>query len=150
VIDAGNGLSRWAHRLWQTADAVLVVATPELPAVMDAYAAIKVLAVGDESIPVHTVVNLAPEADTSDDVQRRLGRVCQRFLGRRLFDAGSIPPDPLVGQSGRLGEPLLTAFPRSPAAREIRSLAGLMALRMKLAGSALDRSADSPQRMGKK
>ena len=142
VLDAGNHVSRWAHRLWQAADAVLVVATPELAAVMDTYAAIKVLAVGDESIPVHAVVNLAADASAADEVYARLRRACLRFLGRHLLEAGSIPRDPLVLTTGRAGEPLVTASPRSPAAREIRSLAGLLALRMKLGGSTSDRPVD--------
>ncbi len=44
VIDGGNGLHPFTRRLWRSCAEVVLVATPEPSAVLDAYAAIKVAA----------------------------------------------------------------------------------------------------------
>lgn len=93
VIDVGDSWSRWARRFWQAADMVLLVTTSELAAIMDAYASIKVLAAGEPGIPLELVVNMA-DASTARDVETRLTRACQRFLGLRLGVAGHVPYDP--------------------------------------------------------
>ena len=42
ILDVGSGLSRVVRSFWRAADCVLLVTTPELVSVMDAYASIKV------------------------------------------------------------------------------------------------------------
>lgn len=91
VVDVGNSWSRWARRFWQAADRVLLVTTSELAAIMDAYASVKILAAGEPGISLELVVNMAADADTAQDVERRLTRACQRFLGLRLGAAGYLP-----------------------------------------------------------
>ncbi len=123
VIDAGNAPTRFAHRFWQSADELLLVTTPELAAVMDAYAAVKLLAHGDRRLPIRVVVNLASDRAVADGVQERLRRACRRFLGVTLGDAGWIPWDPQIGVRAESQELLVSAAPHSPAAARIRGLA---------------------------
>jgi flagellar biosynthesis protein FlhG len=106
VLDAGAGTSRLVRRFWQAADAVLLVTTADLTAVMDAYASIKVLAAGDDLLPVRVVVNRAEDAAAAEDVHARLDRACRRFLGLRPTLAGSVPEDSRLagGTAGELEE----------------------------------------------
>jgi len=91
VVDVGNSWSRWTRRFWQAADRVLLVTTSELAAIMDTYASVKSLAAGQPGISLELVVNMAADADVAQDVERRLTRACQRFLGLRLNTAGHLP-----------------------------------------------------------
>ena len=123
LVDTGNGLNRMVRRFWQAADAVLLVTTSETTAVMDAYASIKVLAAGDDAMPIRSLVNMAPNPASADDVHRRLARACQRFLGVHLDCGGSIQADPRVVACGKSGEPFVVAAPGCKAARRICCLA---------------------------
>ena len=123
VLDAGNGSGRLVRRFWQAADVVLLVTTPELASVMDAYASIKRLAAGNGSVPVHLLVNMAASADDAHDVGARLARACLRFLGLRLRGVEHVPSDSRTHAASNAGEPFVLAVPRSRSARQIHHLA---------------------------
>jgi flagellar biosynthesis protein FlhG len=125
VIDAGSGVTNWTRGLWQEAEMVLVVTTPDDVAVMDTYATIKRCIAAnentDENIDVRVLVNACQDAATATDVQSRLSASCRRFLGRSIGRA------PLV--SRHLGEldtlqapPLAWETLASPFARNIHQL----------------------------
>src|SRR5688572_26385898 len=57
VLDVGSGLNHVVRRFWQVADRVLLLSTPDKIAVMDAYAAIKVLTAGRTDLRVQLYVN---------------------------------------------------------------------------------------------
>lgn len=122
VVDAGNSPSRIARRIWHAADLVLLVATPELASVMNAYAAVKALAGPDGPAETFTVINMAPTAAVADDIHARLSLACRRFLGMGLRPAGFVPPASQIEDAGRRGEPFVLASPGCPACREIERL----------------------------
>jgi flagellar biosynthesis protein FlhG len=97
VLDVGSGLNHVIRRFWQAADSVLLVCTPDRVAIMDAYAAIKVLAANHE-LPVYTVANRA-DAHTGAQVHARLNGASERFLNRSILFAGHIADDPAVGDT---------------------------------------------------
>jgi flagellar biosynthesis protein FlhG len=125
VIDAGNGSNRVVKQAWQAADLVLLVATPELPSVMDAYASIKLLA-GEVTAPIHTLVNMAVSPAVAYDVHGRLARACWRFLGMTIASAGHLATDREVVLAGNAGEPVALAV-ASQVAGEFRQLARTVA-----------------------
>jgi len=100
LVDVGSGTSHLVRRWWRAADQVLLVTTPELPAVMDAYATIKVLSGGNGRLRLRSVVNLCDGATQAADVHARLARACARFLGIRLVPAGHLPCNPRLVQPG--------------------------------------------------
>jgi len=106
VIDGGNGSGPRARQMWHEADLVLLVTTPELPAVMDAYASVKLLTDARFRARIHTVVNMASEPAAACEVHGRLARTCQRFLGLHLETAGHVPGDERVRASTEAGCPL--------------------------------------------
>jgi flagellar biosynthesis protein FlhG len=122
IFDAGNSPSRIARRIWHAADLVLLVATPELASVMNAYAAVKALAAADRPAEIFTVANMAPTAAVADDIHARLSLACRRFLGIRLRPAGFVPPASHIEEAGRRGEPFVLASPGCPACRQIEHL----------------------------
>lgn len=92
VLDVGSSLTRAARTLWQASDEVVLVTTPDAVAVMDAYAALKVLMAGQTLASVRLLVNHVHDSGVAADVQERLSRCCQRFLGHSLAAGGHLPP----------------------------------------------------------
>lgn len=91
VLDAGSSITRAARGFWQAADEVVLVATPDPVAVMDAYAAVKVLLAGQSLDGVQLLVNQATDASVADDVFARLTRATHRFLGHSLAGVVRLP-----------------------------------------------------------
>ncbi|MBX7167693.1 MAG: P-loop NTPase [Pirellulales bacterium] len=91
VLDVGAAMTRPARRLWQAADRVLLTTTPDPVAVMDAYAAIKVLMAGHALSSIRLLVNQATDPLMAADVHERLSRACRRFLGEPVALAGHLP-----------------------------------------------------------
>ncbi len=105
VVDGGcfhGGLPQAiVRRFWQAADAVVVVSSSEISAVMDAYAAIKQMAEARSRAPIWTLVSRADSGELARDVHGRLSRACQRFLEITIADGGWLPALP----AGQLGQP---------------------------------------------
>jgi flagellar biosynthesis protein FlhG len=118
VVDAGSSRGQFARRFWQAAGAVVAVATTDATSIMQCYAAIKMLGGGNESAPIYTLSNLAPDAATAAEAQARIAEACRRFLGLRALEGGS------VGACETLtGEPALVFPPRGETARSMDRVA---------------------------
>jgi flagellar biosynthesis protein FlhG len=124
LIDTGNGPSEPTIRLWQAAQDVLLVTTPDAVAVMDTYATVKTL-LSRSAIqsPLRLVVNRADSEEVATDVHRRIDHSCHRFLGLSLPLAGSIPSDPAALAALRRGQPMVLSRPESKLTRGIEQLA---------------------------
>jgi flagellar biosynthesis protein FlhG len=135
VVDAGSGLGSILGRFWRAADAVLMVTTPDPLAVMDAYAAIKVHGDGVTS-PVHVLVNRAADTQQAADAQQRIARVCHRFLGLTIHDAGYLPILPDSGTTAQ-DQLFVANAPESTAARYVDRLATILARSASEGGAAV-------------
>jgi flagellar biosynthesis protein FlhG len=103
VVDLGSGRNHFVRRFWQVADLVLLVAAPDTAAVMESYAAIKVLLAGDTHVPLHTLVNYAEPAE-ADVIHERIANACRRFLGLQIASLGSLPASSEVPHPGASGQ----------------------------------------------
>jgi flagellar biosynthesis protein FlhG len=106
---------------------VAVVTTPDAAAVMNTYAAIKVLSDGDPSLPIGSIVNLVTGTDEAHSVHARLARACQRFLGVRVRESGYLTTDGAVPEAARKHQPFVLDQPQCEAARRIEQLAEMLA-----------------------
>jgi len=123
IVDVGNRANRIAKHFRQAADLILLVTDTELPSVMGAYGAIKVLAAGDHAPRVQSLVNRSPNPGAGIDVHARLARACRRLIGINLTSAGQVASEPQMPASVRTGQPLVLAAPECRAARQIRRVA---------------------------
>ncbi len=112
VVDAGTGLNRVVRRFWRGSDAILLVTTPDLTAVMDGYATIKVNRTS--TVPTAVVANFCNEDSAAGEVFSRLSRACGRFLSLDLAYAGRIAKTRRLAQSARNRTPFLLEFPDDP------------------------------------
>jgi flagellar biosynthesis protein FlhG len=127
LLDGGKGPSRVVRQVWQAADLMLVLTTPETSSIVNTYALIKRLVEDIPAVPIHLLVNLAPTAEVAEDVGRRLAEACRRLLGIRLTCAGYVPADPHVAEAAAAEEPLVIAAPGCEAARYLGRLADALA-----------------------
>lgn len=133
LIDTGAGISDIVLYAVSLADEVLVIATPEPPALADAYATIKVLAMQQGRTSTMLVVNQTQRPGEGRHVATQLQAVLQRFVhlaegaSITLRPLGDIVQDPAVRQSVQKRQLLMLAFPGSDAARDIREVARRLA-----------------------
>jgi flagellar biosynthesis protein FlhG len=122
LVDVGNESNELVRRLAQAANDVVVVTTPEVPAVMDSYARIKVTLSGHTSATPLLVVNRWSVETQITDVHRRIDKSCQRFLGHGVELLGVIPEDNEVTAAGTLPAPFLLARPQAAAAKGLQPI----------------------------
>ena len=123
ILDTGSGIGRQAMSLARAADQIIVVTTPEPTAFSDAYATLKVLHSGRLRGRPGVLVNMTGSAEEGRETERRIRMVAERFLDIRVHYYGHVPFDTAVGQAVRRQEPLLKAYPQSPAAASLGQLA---------------------------
>lgn len=133
LVDSAAGISRQTVRLARACDATLVVTTPDLTAMTDAYAFLKVLVATDPDARALLLVNRARGEDEALEVAERIRRVSRQFLGRAPSLVGWVPEDALVQECVNRRSAVATAEPQSPASYALRRVA--VALLDELAGT---------------
>jgi len=124
LIDTASGVSRQTTEFCRAGHEVLVVTTPEMPAFSDAYALVKLLQKqGGLARAPRLVVNMATGPEEAEDTAHRIKLVARRFLRLELDCLGVVPYDASVPRAVRLQEPVISAFPKCPAAAAYRALA---------------------------
>jgi flagellar biosynthesis protein FlhG len=124
LVDCGAGLGDEVTSFAMLADTVVVVTTPEPPALADAYATVKTLHVRGYRGRAGVAVNMADTPKAALSAMRRLQRTAQQFLGRELADFGAVPFDRHVSQAVAARRPVLLAHPHCAAAGAIVGVAG--------------------------
>ncbi len=123
LMDTASGVARPVTSLCLAADQVVMVTTPEMPAFADAYGLIKLLLNRGLTRPPHLLVNMAASPEEAEETAHRIRLVARRFLRAQLEVWEPVPFDPAIPRAVRRQEPVLSAFPQSPAAAAYRALA---------------------------
>ena len=126
VIDTGAGISRNVVRVAASADEVLVLATPEPTAIMDAYATIKMISREPKHGRIRVVVNLAEERRDAERVSQTLSDVSRRFLSLRVDRLGYIPRDEHVGLAVMERRPFGVLYPHCRASAAVRGIGRML------------------------
>ena len=128
IVDSAAGISEQTIAFAAACDIVLVVTTPDLTAMTDAYALLKVLlAHAPQCAPLLIVNRVADDIDdtgehTAERVAERLCSVCRRFLGREPRFIGRVPEDRAVVRSIAARRPVIRFAPGSPSALALQAL----------------------------
>jgi len=128
VGDSAAGIGPDVLGFAAIADRVLVVTTPEIAALTDAYGLIKSLdqfgSRTDCEIPTpEVVVNFAPGIEEARRIAQRLRGVCERFLTRSPRAAGWLPASPKVAQAWEACVPFVSRGHKSLEAHCLRQIA---------------------------
>lgn len=123
IVDTGAGMGRSVLSLVLAADEVIVVTTPEPPAITDAYALVKAIVRRRPSARLSLIVNQAHGHEEARQAADRLSLAVLRFLDAHLELLGVIPHDAQVQWAVRNQTPFLLAAPHSPAAQAVQAIA---------------------------
>ncbi|HIG11903.1 MAG TPA: MinD/ParA family protein [Planctomycetes bacterium] len=123
LVDSAAGISNQTLAFAAAADLVVIVTTPDVTAMTDAYAFIKVLLRGTPECQPLLVVNRAHSFDEAASVVHRIEGVCQRFLHRTPRWIGWVPEDDAVQSAVNARAPVVSHEPDSPAALALAHLA---------------------------
>lgn len=125
IVDTGAGISRNVMSFVLACDEVILVTTPEVTAITDAYGVIKLIAAHQDDAKIRVVVNMVRSQAEAEKVLRSLNVVVSQFVRSRLTLEllGYIPIDTAVTMAIREQEPLLLSRPGSKAAAHIVEIA---------------------------
>ncbi|WP_232697050.1 MinD/ParA family protein [Brevibacillus daliensis] len=122
LFDTGAGITKESLQFILAADEILLVTTPEPPAITDAYAMMKVVHMKKPDAKIKLVINRATSTQEGEQTAEKLTVVAEKFLGFRASTLGMLPDDQHVSKAVKQQRPFIIAFPYSPAAKGIRQL----------------------------
>lgn len=123
LVDSAAGISEQTVSFAACCDLVLLVTTPDVTAMTDAYAFSKVLLRARADARVLLLVNRARDVSQAEAVALRIETVSQKFLGSAPRWIGWCPEDPAVQEAVNARAPVVLHQPSSPGARALHVLA---------------------------
>ncbi|GAB2665403.1 MinD/ParA family protein [Vibrio panuliri] len=123
LIDTAAGISDMVISFSRAAQDVVVVVCDEPTSITDAYALIKLLSKEHQVQRFKIVANMVRSYREGRELFAKLTLVTERFLNVSLELVACIPLDDKVRQAVKRQKIVVDAFPRSPAALAIGSLA---------------------------
>ncbi len=122
LVDTGAGIGRATTSFLYCLDTILIVTTPDLTAMTDAYAVIKNIDHNNGTARVMLVVNRVQSAVEALEIFARMDRISRKFLDRSLHYLGHVLEDPRVQGSVAARLPILLNQPAAPAAACVRGI----------------------------
>ena len=123
MVDSAAGISNQTVSFAAAADVVLLVTTPDVTAMTDAYAFLKVLLQRNPGSRPLLVVNRVVCERDGVDAAERIREVSRKFLDREPRWVGCLPEDPAAFESVQRRQPVVRARPSSPLAVALTDLA---------------------------
>jgi len=122
VVDSAAGISNQTVAFAAAADVVLLVTTPDVTALTDAYAFLKVFVRRSPLAMPLLVVNRCTEREEAQHAARRLSDVSRKFLGRDLTCLASLPEDRGAFRCTQRRTPVVEGEPDGALASGLRDL----------------------------
>ncbi|QIA62849.1 P-loop NTPase [Vibrio astriarenae] len=123
IIDTAAGISDMVVSFSRAAQDVVVVVCDEPTSITDAYALIKLLSKEHQVQRFKVVANMVRSYREGRELFAKLTLVTERFLNVSLELVACVPLDDKVRQAVKKQKIVVDAFPRSPAALALSSLA---------------------------
>ncbi len=126
IFDTGAGIQSKVISYAAAADELIVVSHHEPVAILDAYAAIKMINAKNGYLPMNVVMNKSVNITECDEAAAKLQKALKHFLSADIRYLGVVPMDENVGRSIVQQRPLAKQFPKSSAALCIRAIARVL------------------------
>jgi len=123
ILDTMAGIGRNAVAFSLAADEVILITTPEHPAIVDAYAMLKTLYANQPDTVVRLVVNMVPNPALAQAVYTTMSGVAQRYLGKNISFLGYLARDSHVSQAVMQSKPFMIAYPHAPVSQCMNQIA---------------------------
>ena len=122
LVDTAAGISRMTMAFLHAAKEILIVTTPDLTAMTDAYATMKTTFRRNPSAVMSVVVNRARTARQGWEIFQTLDGITGRFMARRLAYLGYLPEDDTIRRSVAAKTPAVLMHPDSAIALRVREI----------------------------
>jgi flagellar biosynthesis protein FlhG len=122
-LDMGAGATDTALKFILSSHEVLVVATPEITSLTDAYSMMKFIYMKNDTMPFYLAVNRCENDREGLETSAKLKNVCNQFLNKDLMCLGMIPLDNSVLESVKRQVPFTLNKPDSPVSQAVMKLA---------------------------
>jgi flagellar biosynthesis protein FlhG len=122
-LDMGAGATETALKFILSSHEILVIATPEITSITDAYSMMKFIYTKDSTLPFYLAVNRCENEKEGLYTSAKLTNVCKQFLNKDLIHLGMIPLDQTVLESVKKQIPFTLNKPASEASRAVDDLA---------------------------
>lgn len=127
VVDTGAGIADNVMEFVTACSEVLLVATPEPTSITDAYALLKALnrraGFSREHTSIKMISNRVGSEAEGKNLYEKMSIVVDKFLNIQPEFIGIIPQDDLISKAVMLQKPIVIAYPNSPAAKALQSIA---------------------------
>ncbi len=122
IFDFGAGVSKNMMHFLLAAHQVILVTTPEPPAVADAYSALKILLLNNQNLQVSCVVNMVDHLQEGRETWERLSEASGRFMGTGIKWMSALHRDQAVLRSVKEQVPCVLQYPRARYSIEMKLL----------------------------
>lgn len=127
LVDTGAGIADNVLEFVTASSEVLLVATPEPTSITDAYALLKALnrraGFSREHTSIKMISNRVGSEAEGKNLYEKMSIVVDKFLNIQPEFIGMIPQDDLVSKAVMLQKPITLAYPNSPAAKALQTIA---------------------------
>lgn len=127
LVDTGAGIADNVLEFVTASSEVLLVATPEPTSITDAYALLKALnrrsGFSREHTSIKMISNRVGSEAEGKKLYEKMSIVVDKFLNIQPEFIGMIPQDDLVSKAVMLQKPITLAYPNSPAAKALQTIA---------------------------
>lgn len=113
LVDTGAGISENVTYFSTAAQTILVVTTPQITSITDAYALIKLLALRYHEKNFHLLVNTAKNEREALQVYEKLTMVANRFLGASVDFVGWLPYEKRLNDALSQQKAFVDLYPKS-------------------------------------
>ncbi len=122
LIDTEAGISQNVTFFNCAAQQIVIVTTPDLAAITDAYSLTKLLSVQYQEKEFNLLVNQVGSEREGLEVYRKLTTVCDNYLDASINYLGSIPWDKRMAETIRRQKPIVELYPDSLPSMAFKSL----------------------------
>lgn len=99
IFDMGAGINYDSTRFMLSVDDLIVITTPEPPAVMDAYSVMKYLHSINKDIPFFLICNRVHSEKEGQETIKRIQNALRKFLQKEMIPLGFLPDDKAVSKA---------------------------------------------------
>jgi len=123
IFDTGAGINDNFLKLMQASDEVVLVMTPEPPAIVDAYALFKTLISVDKSARIRLAMNKVESSSESNKIIENFRHVTMNYLKCDFDELGFIVNDSSVVKAVKKQQPFTICYPNCTASKNISDMA---------------------------
>lgn len=123
LFDAGAGINENVIQLMLASSEIVVVATPEPTAILDAYALVKTISKRDGTRNIRLIMNKSENKREAEIAIEGFCEVVKKHLGVKIESLGYVLYDHDVVNSIKRQTPVMISHPNGPTATDIEKIA---------------------------